>query len=116
MGFCFPGNGKSSDLPPRPECAPLWHDRVLDMMPNLKLTLLVGRYAQNHYLQNSAKNTLTETVRNYNEYLPNYFPLPHPSPRNNIWQKKNGWFEENLVPELQKRVISILAEMELDGN
>jgi uracil-DNA glycosylase len=114
MGFCFPGNGKSGDLPPRPECAPLWHDRVLDMMPNLKLTLLVGRYAQNHYLQNSAKNTLTETVRNYNEYLPNYFPLPHPSPRNNIWQKKNGWFEENLVPELQKRVISILAEMETD--
>jgi uracil-DNA glycosylase len=84
IGFCFPGSGKSGNLPPRPECAPLWHQRVLNSMTEIKLTLLIGQYAQNYYLKNPAKINLTETVKNYKEYLPNYIPVPHPSPRNNI--------------------------------
>lgn len=95
MGFCFPGTGKTGDLPPRPECAPLWHHQILTSMPEVKLTILIGQYAQNYYLENNAKKTLTETVKNYNEYLPDFLPLPHPSPRNNIWQKKNSWFKES---------------------
>lgn len=109
MGFCFPGTGKSGDLPPRTECAPLWHQQVLQSMTEIKLTLLIGQYAQNYYLKNTAKITLTETVRNYNEYLPDYIPLPHPSPRNNIWQKRNGWFKESLIPVLQEKVESLLS-------
>lgn len=104
MGFCYPGTGKSGDLPPRPECAPLWHKKLLDAMPEVKLTLLVGQYAQNHYLGNSAKKTLTDTVKAFREYLPDYFPLPHPSPRNNIWQAKNSWFKEEVLPELKQLV------------
>ncbi|MEZ2334702.1 uracil-DNA glycosylase family protein [Mucilaginibacter sp. RCC_168] len=110
MGFCFPGSGKSGDLPPRPECAPLWHLQILRLMPEIKLTLLIGQYAQNYYLKMTAKGTLTETVESYKDYLPNYIPLPHPSPRNNIWQKKNSWFKENLIPELKAKVITILAD------
>ena len=110
MGFCYPGRGKSGDLPPRPECAPLWHPKVLKAMPKVKLTLLIGHYAQNYYLKDNTKNTLTETVHNFHEYLPNYIPLPHPSPRNNIWQKKNEWFKEKLIPRLQEMVESILEE------
>jgi len=108
MGFCFPGSGKSGDLPPRPECAPLWHQQILKEMTEVKLTLLIGQYAQNYYLKNSSKKTLTETVRSYEEYLPNYFPLPHPSPRNNIWQKKNSWFKEGMLPFLQEKTQLIL--------
>ena len=81
MGFCYPGTGKTGDLPPRPECAPLWHQQLLSQMPNVELMLLVGQYAQNYYLGTSARNTLTETVRHYQDYLPRYFPLPHPSCR-----------------------------------
>ena len=84
MGFCYPGKGKSGDLPPRKECAPLWHDSVLDKMKNRKLVLLIGQYAQAYYLRENAKRNLTETVRCFTEYLPYYLPLPHPSPRNNI--------------------------------
>lgn len=102
MGFCFPGTGKTGDLPPRPECALLWHHQILTSMPEVKLTILIGQYAQNYYLKNNAKKTLTETVKNYNEYLPDFLPLPHPSPRNNIWQKKNSWFKESIIPTLQK--------------
>lgn len=109
MGFCFPGTGKSGDLPPRPECAPFWHQHVLQSIPDIKLSLLIGQYAQTYYLKNSAKKTLTETVKNYNEYLPDFLPLPHPSPRNNIWQKKNEWFKESLVQVLQEKVGSILT-------
>lgn len=101
MGFCYPGKGKSGDLPPRKECAPLWHQRVLEKMPNLKLTLLIGSYAQAYYLGDLKKKTLTETVKNYESYLPEFMPLPHPSPRNNIWLKKNPWFEQNLLPILK---------------
>lgn len=112
MGFCFPGTGKLGDLPPRPECAPLWHQQVLQLMPEIKLTLLIGQYAQNYYLKNSSKKTLTETVKNYGEFLPDFLPLPHPSPRNNIWQKKNSWFKESLIQVLQEKVESILTENE----
>lgn len=105
MGFCFPGTGKSGDLPPRPECAPLWHQHVLKRMTESKLTLLIGQYAQNYYLGNSCKRTLTETVKHHKEYLPKYLPLPHPSPRNNIWQKKNSWFKEKVIPMLQNIIL-----------
>ncbi|WP_110054586.1 uracil-DNA glycosylase family protein [Chitinophaga sp. S165] len=110
MGFCFPGSGKSGDLPPRPECAPLWHQQLLTSMTEIKLTLLIGQYAQNYYLKNAAKSTLTETVKSYNDYLPDYIPLPHPSPRNNIWQKKNTWFKESLIKVLQERVGALLND------
>lgn len=109
MGFCYPGKGKSGDLPPRKECAPQWHDLVLDCMKNRKLTILIGQYSQDYYLRESNKRNLTETVKNYTEYLPKYFPLPHPSPRNNIWQKKNPWFVRELLPELKKTVYSALS-------
>jgi uracil-DNA glycosylase len=89
MGMCFPGTGKSGDLPPRKECAIAWHEKVLAVMPKIQLTLLIGKYAQDYYLKATAKNNLTETVRHYESYLPKYLPLPHPSPRNNIWKKKS---------------------------
>ena len=108
MGFCYPGKGKSGDLPPRTECAPLWHALLLDKMPNLELVVLIGMYAQKYYLKNTAKKTLTETVAAYETYLPNYLTLPHPSPRNRFWLTKNPWFEESVVPELQRRVAKIL--------
>ena len=101
MGFCYPGKGKSGDLPPRPECAPLWHKALLDLMPELKLTLLIGTYAQNYYLDTKKRRNLTETVRNYESYLPSYFVLPHPSPRNRFWMSKNQWFENDVVPVLR---------------
>jgi uracil-DNA glycosylase len=109
MGFCYPGTGKSGDLPPRPECAPLWHEKLLKKMPQVQLTLLIGQYAQNYYLGNTARENLTETVRNFKNYLPRYLPLPHPSPRNNIWQSKNEWFSKEVLPELKKRVGNILS-------
>lgn len=108
MGFCYPGKGKTGDLPPRPECAPLWHQSLLDKMPGLKLLVIIGTYSQAYYLRNRKKRNLTETVRAYKEYLPTYFPLPHPSPRNRFWLSKNPWFEEEVIPELQKRVNKML--------
>ncbi|MGB0523397.1 MAG: uracil-DNA glycosylase family protein [Flammeovirgaceae bacterium] len=107
MGFCYPGKGKSGDLPPRKECAPLWHQRLLDQLPNLKLTLLIGAYAQAYYLEGKRARTLTETVKNYQAYLPTYLPLPHPSPRNNIWLKKNAWFEQEVIPALRTALMEI---------
>ncbi len=104
MGFCFPGSGKSGDLPPRPECAPTWHERILKKMPDVKLTLLIGQYAQHRYLGERMRENLTETVRNWRSFLPQYLPLPHPSPRNRIWLKKNEWFEQEVLPELRRRV------------
>lgn len=109
MGFCYPGKGKSGDLPPRPECAPQWHAQLMEQMPNLKLTILIGQYAQKHYLGDDMKSNLTETVRFYREFLPEYFVLPHPSPRNRFWLSKNPWFEEEVLPELRKRVLSSLT-------
>lgn len=107
--FCYPGKGRSGDLPPRPECAPAWHPRLLAMLPELQLTLLIGRYAQEFYLRDNCKSTLTETVAAYKEYLPAYFPLPHPSPRNQSWWRTNSWFERDILPELRRRVAAILT-------
>ncbi|MEM8894841.1 MAG: uracil-DNA glycosylase family protein [Bacteroidota bacterium] len=106
MGFCYPGKGKSGDLPPRPECAPLWHPKLMSQLNSVSLTLLIGEYAQRYYLGDKRKNTLTETVRNFKEYLPEYLVLPHPSPRNNIWLKKNPWFEEEVLPALRRSISS----------
>lgn len=108
MGFCYPGRGGGGDLPPRPECAPQWHDQLLEFMPNVEMVLLIGMYAQKYYLKKKAKKTLTETVANYQEYLPDYFPMPHPSPRNRFWLTRNPWFEGEVVSELKKSVQSIL--------
>ncbi len=108
MGFCYPGKSFSGDLPPRPECAPLWHSLILENFKSKPLILLIGQYAQRYYLKKSFKGSLTETVRNYEEYLATYFPLPHPSPRNQNWVKINPWFMEEAVPELQKRIQAAL--------
>jgi len=110
MGFCYPGKGKSGDLPPRKECAPQWHQSLFDQLPNLQLILLIGVHAQKYYLQSSAKKNLTETVLHFSEYLPEYFVLPHPSPRNAIWMKKNSWFEHEVLPELQKTIQRIISQ------
>lgn len=109
MDFYYPGKGKSGDLPPRKDFAPLWHKRLLDLMPNVKLVILVGQYAQQYYLHDREK-TLTETVRNYHAYLPGYFPIVHPSPLNFRWLAKNKWFEKELLPKLQKTVARIIAD------
>lgn len=108
MGFCYPGRGKGGDLPPRVECAPQWHKPLLSEMLNLELVILIGMYAQKYYLKDLAKRTLTETVENYQEYLPKHFVLPHPSPRNRFWLGKNPWFEKKVIPKLQKQVSKIL--------
>lgn len=107
MGFCYPGKGASGDLPPRPECAPKWHEPLLAHMKELELVLLVGTYAQRYYLKETVKNTLTLTVQNFDSYLPHYLPLPHPSPRNNIWLKKNAWFENEVLPVLKEKVKNV---------
>ena len=105
MGFCYPGAAiNGGDNPPRPECAALWHDRLIKQLPNLELTLLVGHYAQRHYLGRTAKRSMTETVNAFAEYGPMYFPLPHPSWRTTIWIKKNRWFEDEVLPKLRKAV------------
>jgi len=104
MGFCYPGKGKSGDLPPRPECAETWHERLMAHFSKVELTLLVGSYSQNYYLGKS-KKTLTETVENFERYLSKGFlPLPHPSPRNTLWLKRNPWFETQVLPELRRQL------------
>ncbi len=108
MGFCYPGKGKSGDLPPRRECAPEWHSKIFNHLNEVKLTLLIGQYAQKYYLQKSMKPTLTETIRNFTTYLPEHFCLVHPSPRNGIWMRKNPWFEATVIPELQQTVQHII--------
>lgn len=100
MGLCYPGTGKSGDLPPRPECATTWHQLALSHLPNIKLTVLLGAYAQAAHCGKTHK-TLTERVTAWETYLPEYLPLPHPSPRNNVWLKKNPWFEADVLPRLQ---------------
>ena len=100
MGFCYPGRAKSGDNPPRPECAPLWMDRIVESLDQNRMTILIGQYALHRFLGDIKKKTLTETVRSWRDYYPEFIVLPHPSPRNNIWLKKNGWFEAELVPEL----------------
>ena len=110
MDFYYPGKGESGDLPPRKNFAKKWHSKVLELMPNLELIILVGKYAQDYYLGNDKKQNLTETVFNYKQYLPRYFPIVHPSPLNFRWHKKNPWFIEEVVPDLQKRVKEILQQ------
>jgi uracil-DNA glycosylase len=107
--FCYPGKGRSGDLPPPPECAPLWHPRLLAAMPRAGLILLVGRYAQQAFLGERCKATLTATVAACEEYLPRYFPLPHPSPLNRSWWKNNPWFESRTLPLLRERVALALG-------
>jgi uracil-DNA glycosylase len=109
MGFCYPGKGKSGDLPPRPECAEKWMSSILDKLPKRQIVLLIGQYAQAWFLQSRKKATLTETVKSWKLYLPDYFVLPHPSPRNNIWLKKNPWFEKQLVPKLGKKIGELIS-------
>lgn len=109
MGFCYPGKGKTGDLPPRPECAPQWHEVLFKQMQNLELIIVIGIYAQKYYLGKTAEKNLTETVKAYKNYLPKYFPLPHPSPRNRFWLTKNPWFDEEVVGNLQERVANTLS-------
>lgn len=109
MGFCYPGTGKSGDLPPRPECAQTWHQTLLNQLPDIQLSLVIGKYAQNYYLKGTQKKNLTEAVKSWEEYsADNILPLPHPSPRNNIWLKKNPWFEQDVLPTLKEKVQDIL--------
>jgi len=104
MGFCFPGTGKSGDLPPRPECASQWRQQLLSQLPNIKLTLVIGMYAMKYHLPNNPQKTITDTVKTWRDFAPNVIPLPHPSPRNNIWLRKNPWFETDVLPNLKMRV------------
>lgn len=108
MDFYYPGKGKNGDLPPRKNFAPKWHERVMHLMPNLEVIILVGSYAQNYYLKDAKKKNLTETVRSYEEYLPRYFPIVHPSPLNFRWHNKNPWFLEEVVEKLRERVQEVL--------
>lgn len=108
MGFCYPGRGKSGDNPPRKECAPLWHGKLLEFMPEIKLKILVGSYAQKFYLGKRMKENMTETVRAWKEYAPEFFPIVHPSPRNEIWLAKNRWFERDVVPEFYDTVRRVM--------
>ncbi len=108
MGFCYPGRGKSGDLPPRPECAPKWRASLLNSLHNIQLTIVIGQYAMAYHLPNESKK-VTEVVANWRAHWPQVVPLPHPSPRNNIWLKRNPWFAEEVVPKLQERVKEVLA-------
>lgn len=108
MDFYFPGKGKSGDLPPRKDFAQKWHGRILQELPDVQLTILIGSYAQRYYLKQPSTAKLTETVRDFKRYLPNYFPLVHPSPRNNIWQKKNPWFKEEVLPVFKREITRII--------
>lgn len=108
-GFCYPGKGKSGDLPPRKECAPLWHKPLLDHITHPSLIIVIGQYAQKYHLNNLIKKNLTATVKAFDEYLPDYFPLPHPSPRNRFWLTKNPWFEKDVIPVLQEKIKRLLS-------
>lgn len=108
MGFCYPGSAKSGDLPPRPECAPLWHEPLLAHLPPDRLEIVIGTYAQKRYIKQRGKN-LTETVANWQQYLPSQVVMPHPSPRNQAWFKKNPWFEHDVLPAVRERVAEVLS-------
>lgn len=108
MGFCFPGTGKGGDMPPRPECAPQWRKPILQALPRLKLTLVLGQYALDWHLGVSKSKTLTDTVKRWKEFWPDQLPLPHPSPRNIHWFKANPWFEDEVIPVLQKRIAGLI--------
>jgi uracil-DNA glycosylase len=109
MGFCYPGrDAKGGDLPPRPECAPAWHPLLRPALGEIRLTLLVGRYAQAYYLGKRARTTMTTTVKEYRDYLPAFLPLPHPSWRTTLWERNNPWFASDLLPELRARITALL--------
>ena len=108
MGFCYPGKANGGDKPPRRECAPQWHARVLGLLPENRLTLLVGMHAQAYYLPGACGLSMTERVRRFAFYLPDHFPLPHPAWRSAIWMRHNPWFEANVIPELRRRVAAAL--------
>ncbi|MEM9886856.1 MAG: uracil-DNA glycosylase family protein [Bacteroidota bacterium] len=108
MAFCYPGKGKGGDLPPRKECAPIWHDRIWKTLEQVELTILIGQYAQKAYLGKTKKQNLTKTVAAFQDYLPDFFPIVHPSPRNRIWLRKNAWFEKEVIPVLQEKVSAII--------
>lgn len=108
MGFCYPGTGPSGDLPPRPECAPAWRGALLQRLSSVALTLVIGQYAHSWHLANPAR-TVTANVQNWQAYWPAQLPMPHPSPRNNLWLRRNPWFESEVVPALQQRVAALLA-------
>ena len=110
MGFCYPGTGKSGDLPPRKECADKWRETLLALMPSIQLTLVIGQYALDWHLKDQKKKNLTETVKAWKEYWPENLPLPHPSPRNNIWLKKNEWFEIDVLPKLKTTIRKALKD------
>jgi len=107
MGFCYPGSAKSGDKPPRPECAPLWHERLLAELPADRLEVIIGMYAQKRYIADR-KTTLTETVANWRNYLPGQIVMPHPSPRNQHWLTKNPWFQDETLPAVRARVAEVL--------
>ena len=109
MGFCYPGRGNSGDLPPRPECSATWHPRLLPLMPEVKLVLAIGQYAQVYFLGDARKKSLTDTVQAWREYAPRVFPLPHPSPRNVAWFMHNPWFDAEVVPALREQVSAVLS-------
>ncbi|MCK5771567.1 uracil-DNA glycosylase family protein [Algiphilus sp.] len=109
MGFCFPGSGASGDLPPRPECAPAWRTPLLALLPDISLTLVIGRYAQDWHLD-TVGASVTDTVRDWRRRWPAVVPLPHPSPRNNRWLRTNPWFESEVLPRLRQRIAALLAE------
>ena len=109
MGFCYPGTGKAGDMPPRRECATHWRQPLLGFLPNIELTLAIGQYAHAWHLGKRQKGSLTETVKNWKEYWPDILALPHPSPRNNMWLRRNPWLEEEIVPVLKDRVSQLLA-------
>ncbi|MEZ5757122.1 MAG: uracil-DNA glycosylase family protein [Emcibacteraceae bacterium] len=108
MGFCYPGTGKSGDLPPRKECADAWRAPLMEKLTSVELTLVIGQYAIDWHLGERRKNTLTDTVRAWRQYWPDHVVLPHPSPRNNIWLRKNDWLETEILPRLKKRVRELL--------
>ncbi|CAB3806457.1 hypothetical protein LMG27177_06079 [Paraburkholderia fynbosensis] len=110
MGFCYPGRGTSGDKPPRRECAQLWLDSLLERLNKIELTLLIGQYAQRHFLGERRKPSLTETVRAWADYAPAFIPLPHPSPRNQAWFKHHPWFDNEVVPMLRTTVAALTAE------
>lgn len=109
LDFYYPGKGAHGDLPPRPGFAEKWHQPLLDLMPNIQLTLLIGQYAQKFYLQGRRYRTLTETVRHFDDYLPEYLPLVHPSPLNYGWLHQHPWFETEVIPTLQKNVQRLMV-------
>ncbi|MEM7313546.1 MAG: uracil-DNA glycosylase family protein [Planctomycetota bacterium] len=108
MGFCYPGTGESGDLPPRPECAPLWHEPLLSQLGGVQLTLVIGQYAQKHRLGKDRKSSLTKTVQAWREFTPANLPMPHPSPRNNRWLAMNPWFMKEVIPYLRRRLKQIM--------